>query len=1102
MNEERPIKDAREALEQDLHEPATDNSPEPAAGQDETIVSNQAEELDAMSAAVELDTPAVDYDLDSSSANNELDSSASDDGSESNNGADANGLSKNHTRLIVGGTIIVVLLIVAGLFLPPISLGERLGIGGDNGNNGQADPTAATADLEESAPAEGIELTLTDESSRVKVKTLSQEKFLAGDAGNDWITALEAIPGNLQLAGDVYELDQKDEGSSGSAKIAVPASAQPFQTLDLYGWNGQRWFFIASQVSSNPGSLISAEEPLPLALALMQTLPTAELAIGAEALPAQVLPAAILPYLTEISVGTLTLADNGQLKGELVTVPSGSYRQFLRATNTGVIVDSVTLSSLLSSPEAQQTHNQMLVDKAYGGGYSGVNLDYQGVPLEQSEAFTTFVEDLAESLHKEGLDLVLTLETPLLLNGEWDTAGQDWAALGAIADAIHVQMPLDPTAYGDNGDAQAIVEWATRQIERSKVSGLLSINAIDAVGDARREVEDDKALANFGELDFVKGSAGIEPGESVDVVLSGTAGELVWDPEALTYKYTYEQGGQPHEVWLGSEAILGHQGRFANRYHINGLTVRGLGYLDDGTGYATAVESLLGLADAPQPQSAAIVWTVEDETGGVVASSSGDTNSFSWEGSEVPGKYVVRAEFAHGDSIASLGSLEVTVAEAAEPTPKPTQEKQVAEAEEKPTATPDAAQPSAANPGDADAAANIASNVRSGPGVNYGIIGGVQTGEKFSLIGRNNDKSWYQVRLGDDTEGWIFAQLVTVNSSVDTGALAVVEVEPPAVAAGGGAAPPVFAPAGGGSFELGGQTHTLANPTIMQMAGMNWVKFQHKWGPGDSPDGVGGRIQQAQANGFKVLLSIPGGSTYPGSIDFNSYVEFLRGVASYGPNAIEIWNEENIDFEWPAGQINPTTYVNSMLAPAYNAIKSANSSVMVISGAPAPTGFDNGTNAWADDRYMAGVAAAGGANYMDCIGVHYNAGATSPSASSGHPAGNNHYSWYFGPTLNMYYNAFGGSRPVCFTELGYLSGTDYGGVPSRFSWASNTTVAQHAQWLAEAASLSANSGRVRLMIIFNVDFTQWGEDPQAGYAMLRKDGSCPSCGLLGQVMGR
>jgi hypothetical protein len=640
----------------------------------------------------------------------------------------------------------------------------------------------------------------------------------------------------------------------------------------------------------------------------------------------------------------------------------------------------------------------------------------------------------------------------------------------------------------------------------------VTVNAIDSVGDVRREVEADKALANFGELQFVKGDTEVKPGEPIEVALSGTAGDLEWDPESLTYRYSYEQAGQAHDVWLSSEAVLSHQGRLPNRLHVRGLAVRGLGQLTGGDGYALAIENYLESGDSPQPESAAIVWVVEDETGGVVASDSGSNMAFEWEGSDLPGTYIVRADFAQGDSIANLGAVEVQVGEGEEPTstPEPEEEEEQVTEEEATPETTSVAQPASVDPGDADAVANTPANVRKGPSLAYGIVGGVQTGETVSLTGRNDDQSWYQIQMADGGDGWIFAQLLTLNSGLNGGSLAVIEVEPPVVASSGGgdggggagAPPPVIAPAGGGSFELGGQTHTLANPTMMQMAGMNWVKFQHKWGPGDSPEGVGGRIQQAHANGFKVLLSIPGGSSYPSNIDFNSYVEFLRGVATFGPDAIEIWNEENIDFEWPAGQIDPTSYVNNMLAPAYNAIKSANPSVMVISGAPAPTGFDNGNNAWSDQRYMAGVAAAGGANYMDCIGVHYNAGATSPNSASGHPAGNNHYSWYFGPTLNMYYNSFGGSRPVCFTEVGYLSGQDFGGVPSRFSWASNTTVGQHAQWLAEAASLSANSGRVRLMIIFNVDFTHWGDDPQAGYAMLRPDGSCPSCGLLGQVMGR
>jgi hypothetical protein len=180
--------------------------------------------------------------------------------------------------------------------------------------------------------------------------------------------------------------------------------------------------------------------------------------------------------------------------------------------------------------------------------------------------------------------------------------------------------------------------------------------------------------------------------------------------------------------------------------------------------------------------------------------------------------------------------------------------------------------------------------------------------------------------------------------------------------------------------------------------------------------------------------------------------------------------------------------------------------VAVISGAPAPTGFDNGTNAWSDSRYLAGMRAANAANFMDCVGMHFNAGATAPAATSGHPAdpGDHHYSWYFRPMMDLYTNSFSGVRPLCITELGYLSSQGFAGIPPNFSWASQTTVSQQAQWLGEAVRLAAASGRVRLTVIYNIDFTNYdlAGDPQAGYAIVRGDGSCPACGALAQAMGK
>jgi hypothetical protein len=277
---------------------------------------------------------------------------------------------------------------------------------------------------------------------------------------------------------------------------------------------------------------------------------------------------------------------------------------------------------------------------------------------------------------------------------------------------------------------------------------------------------------------------------------------------------------------------------------------------------------------------------------------------------------------------------------------------------------------------------------------------------------------------------------------------------------------------------------------------MGWLKFQQKWRSDSRPEELVERIQQAHAAGFKVLVSLTG-DPYPESIDFTAFTEFLRGVAALNPppDAIEVWNEMNIDFEWPAGQIDPAQYVNNMLIPAYDAIKSTNSRIIVIGGAPAPTGFDNGTNAWAVNRYVQGMADAGAANYLDCVGVHYNEGATSPYDASGHPAGG-YFGWYFQPSLQMYYHAFGGIMPLCITEMGYLSGDGYGGVPERFWWAQSTTTQQQAQWLAEALTLANEMGLVKLAIVFNVDILHFEEDPQAGYAIVRAGGGCPFCDLV------
>jgi hypothetical protein len=316
---------------------------------------------------------------------------------------------------------------------------------------------------------------------------------------------------------------------------------------------------------------------------------------------------------------------------------------------------------------------------------------------------------------------------------------------------------------------------------------------------------------------------------------------------------------------------------------------------------------------------------------------------------------------------------------------------------------------------------------------------------------------------------------------------------------------PAFRPGPGsitvGQFEYGGHVTGTETGAVgaMQRAGMSWMKVQLRYGPGADPGIAGTWISQAHSRGFKILIGIVGSPNdlRAGGADYiRQFAAFAGAVAGQGADAIEIWNEANIDREWPNGLISGSAYLE-LLAPAYQAIKSANSGTMVISAAPAPTGAEAAFPGAVvnDDRWLRQFVEAGGLNSTDCVGVHYNEGVVPASATSGDPR-DNYYTRYLPTMLNTYWGIINGAKPLCFTELGYLTPEGYPPLDPYFAWGANTTVAQQAAWLAEAAAFLSQSGRVRLMIIWNVDYQAYGADPMGGFAIVRPNGSCPACDAL------
>ena len=315
---------------------------------------------------------------------------------------------------------------------------------------------------------------------------------------------------------------------------------------------------------------------------------------------------------------------------------------------------------------------------------------------------------------------------------------------------------------------------------------------------------------------------------------------------------------------------------------------------------------------------------------------------------------------------------------------------------------------------------------------------------------------------------------------------------------------PTVTPVAGGAFELGGQIFSFIYDQQIRGAGMTWVKMQITFSQGGTTADAQNILNYGREHDFKVLLSIKGNMSQLAANPttfYDQYATFVASVARLGPDAIEIWNEPNIDREWPAGMISGGNYTQ-LLARAYPAIKAANPDVMVISGAPAPTGYFGGgcANSGCDDNvFLQQMRDAGAAAYFDCTGVHYNEGVLPPTASSGDPRGSSdHYSRYY-PTMVTTYRGVFPTKPLCFTELGYLSPEGLASLPSGYEWGANTSVQEQAEWLAQAARLSRVGGIVRLMVVWNLDATIYNNDPMAGWAIIR-GGQCLACVTLSVVM--
>jgi hypothetical protein len=298
---------------------------------------------------------------------------------------------------------------------------------------------------------------------------------------------------------------------------------------------------------------------------------------------------------------------------------------------------------------------------------------------------------------------------------------------------------------------------------------------------------------------------------------------------------------------------------------------------------------------------------------------------------------------------------------------------------------------------------------------------------------------------------------------------------------------------------------------VVQSMGLGWVNYEVRWAEIEPEPGVyhwedlDQAMAEASTRSLHVLLTVKAAPGWARTIsvrgkdgppdDPQTFVTFLSLLASRykgSVQALQLWDEQNQNQEWyTTAGLNAADYLR-LITPGVQVIRQIDPTIIIISGAPVPTGLDDGIVAVDDFRYMQEMISGGLLDIVDCVGTRHQGFNLPPTLSAedalaaGAPPGtvylgpfdssnpaNPHHSWSFYSTLSGYQSmivAAGRDTPLCVTSFGWASAQGMFEPSAEYAFAKDNTGQEQADYLVSAFQQMHDSGYVRLAIVFNLDF--------------------------------
>ncbi len=959
--------------------------------------------------------------------------------------------------------ILIPVLMVAGILLPPFSLGSRLLQAGFTLIGEGRNPVWSVED------PDGAQVTVAEQplgaKLRLRLSSVPRLNFLQGITDEHLLPAVAALPSDLSIKSPLYEVQRRGASPSDVLlTVPIPNDAEPYHTLDLYAWDGQAWNWVPSTVIRAEEVIVARLETLPemIAFAVMQTLPPQPV-VATTLSSFSIPPADAGQVLSEINPVGAYLDANGSLSlpAELA-VQGDDARQVVPVVRNwgddGVVRSDLT-EEVLSSEVLRHKHIAAIVAFAREGDHPGIVLDYRDVSPGTRENLTSFVEDLAEQLNAGGRTLSVRVAWPTCVSAvHWDTGAYDWRALSEAASVALLPGSTDPRAYVQGGQVEQVIAWATRRVDRHKLQLVVSARGVDQSGEQAMPISYGAALAFLSRIAVDVAGKGIAPGKEITASLINVADSpgIQFDESIQTYWFRYtDDQGNAHTVWLENEASLAHKLQLAAGHHLRGVTVEYLADPMGDRGLWAIAHAYANGALQPQETTFAVVWEVNSAAGRQLAQTTRplDETEMVWQAPRTPGIYEYSAVIAaDGQPVGEKEAAVVRVV-AHTPTPTPTS-----------TSTPTPSPTPTPTPTGTPTATSTA---------------------------------------------------IPTTTPVATVTSTPKPTSPPAA--------PVASAAGYG-FDYGIQAHGIGQDlgrifdAIHQLS-FRWLKVQIEWKNHEGTKGQYGWaeidrvVEAAQLNGVKLLFSVVKAPAWarPAGADLSvegppanlqDYADFVGAMAARyrgRVQAYEIWNEQNLYYEWGREPLDASRYVQ-LLKLAYQAIKAQDPNAVVVSGAPTPTGVNDGATAIDDRTYLQQMYNAGLKWHCDVVGVHPSGYANPPDSKLGEgpaaPTHNDHPSFFFRNTMEEYRTIMvingDGNKRLWPTEFGWSSAQGLGAPPaSGYEYANYNTEQDQANYIVRAYQMAKAWGWVGPMFLWNLNYgpASGKFDEKAGFGIVHPDWS-------------